>query len=122
MGANRDANDYTDDISSTGGIFDIHRRLLDNAEYRKAFSERVQKHFFGNGALTPKVAAARFTKRLEELGSAVIPETARWGDQLGSPLYTYEKHWRAEIDYLLNKYFPNRTEEVLQQFRAQGLY
>lgn len=122
MGANRDAKDYTDDISSTGGIFDIHRRLLGSAEYRKSFSERVKKHFFGNGALTPKAAAARFTKRLKELGSAVIPETARWGDQLGSPSYTYEKHWRKEIDYLLDNYFPNRTEEVLQQFKAQGLY
>lgn len=122
MGAHRVSPDYVTDLSDTGGIWDIHRRLKENPTYRAAFAERVQLHFVDGGALTPEAALARFETRLSELGHAVLPESARWGDQMGSERYGYESHWLPEIDYLRNTYFPNRSAEVVQQFAAQGLY
>jgi hypothetical protein len=122
MGTHRDDPDYISDLSNTGGIWEIHERLKANPAYRAAFAERVQLHFFDGGALTPEAALARFETRLEELGNAVIPESARWGDQMGSEQYGYETHWLPEIDYLRNTYFPNRSAEVVQQFADRGLF
>lgn len=122
MGTHRDDPEYVSDLSNTGGIWQIHERLLANPAYRAEFAERVQLHFFDGGALTPEAALARFETRVQELGRALIPESARWGDQMGSERYTYETNWLPEIEYLRDVYFPNRSAEVVQQFRDRGLY
>lgn len=110
-----------DDVSQTGGIWNIHQRLFANSAYRSTFEERIVLHFSGTGALTPNAALARFDVRLAELGRAVVPETARWGDQLGSATVRYDQEWSAEIEYLRETFFVERSAKVLTQFQALGL-
>jgi hypothetical protein len=83
------------------------------------------------GALTPEKAAERYRKWAEEIRSAVVAESARWGDYRRDvhpyrtgpyELYTRDDHWLPEIDRLLKEYFPKRTAVVAQQFREAGLY
>ena len=117
-----------DDDESPARLF---QKLRVNEEFRLMFADRVQKHLFGQGALTPAVAAARYRRRADEIGTAIIAESARWGDYRRDvhpyktgpyELYTVNGHWRPEITRLLNDYFPKRTAMVLEQFRAVGLY
>jgi hypothetical protein len=102
--------------------FRLPEALRENVEFRQAFAARVQKHFIGEGALTPKAAAARWMKRAGELDLAIIAESARWGGYRRDPPYTRDREWLAEQRRLVHEYFPRRTEIVLGQFRAAGLY
>jgi hypothetical protein len=102
--------------------FRLAEALRGNAEFRATFAERVQKHFFGEGALTPKAAATRWMKRAAELDRAIIAESARWGAYRRDPPYTRDKEWLAEQRRLLENYFPQRTAIVLKQLRSAGLY
>jgi hypothetical protein len=116
--------ELNDDI--VNAPFEVPFRLAEvlkgNAEFRRVFAERVQKHFFGEGALTPKAAAARWMKRAAELDQAIIAESARWGGYRRNPPYTRDHDWLREQRRLLENYFPRRTAIVLAQLRAAGLY
>ena len=100
-------------------------------EFRIRFGDRVHKHLFNGGALTPERNAARWTRRANEIDLAVIAESARWGDYRrdvhpwsSGPylLYTRNAHWIPERNRLLTDYFPRRTSIALNQFKTRGLY
>ena len=95
------------------------------------FADHVGKHLLNRGALTPDAAAGRYRARADEIGTAIIAESARWGDYRRDvhpyktgpyELYTVNEHWQPEIKRLLGDYFPKRTKAVREQFRALGLY
>jgi hypothetical protein len=102
--------------------FRMMEELKGNAEFREAFAARVKKHFFGNGALTPAACAERWMKRAKEIDRAIIAESARWGYYRRNPPFTRDQEWTSEQRRLLKEYFPQRTEIVLQQLQAAGLY
>ena len=102
--------------------FRMMEELKGNAEFRQAFAARVQKHFFGDGALTPAACAARWMKRAKEVDVAIIAESARWGYYRRATPFTRDNEWAAEQQRLLKEYFPQRTEIVLKQLQAAGLY
>src|SRR5262249_27108243 len=102
--------------------FHLAEELRGNSDFRAAFVSRVQKHLFGEGALTAKAAAARWMKRAEEVDVAIIAESARWGGFRRDPPYTRDQDWMKEQRRLVENYFPRRTEIVLKQLRAAGLY
>lgn len=110
---NRDRDGYP------GGI---HHRLMTNDTYRSIFEDRVTQHFFNGGLLTPEGAIAHYQVRLDELDLAIVAESARWGDNHRTTPYTRDIDWVAERDWLLETYFPQRTEVVLQQLRSRGWY
>ena len=103
----------TDDDQSPTRLF---QKLRENAEFRLQFAERAQRHFSGNGALTQAAAAARFKKLADQLDTAIVAESARWGDyrrdvhpyKVGPyALYTHDDHWRPEVQRLLKSIFQN---------------
>src|SRR6185503_12074868 len=102
--------------------FRLANLLALDPEYRLAFADRVQKHCFGNGALTPAASSARWVQRADELKLAILAESARWGYCRSDPPYTRDREWYAEQRRLLNEYFPRRTKVLLNQLRAAGLY
>jgi hypothetical protein len=118
-------------VTATDLPSDLHPRLLANAQYRLDFADRVHRHFFNDGALTPNRNISRWQQRIREIELPIIAESARWGDYrrdvhpYQSPpyeLYTRDVQWRAELNRLVNTYFPSRTTTVLSQLRAAGLY
>ena len=100
----------------------LHQQLTANAEYRLRFADRVYKHFFNDGALTPERNIKRLMARKEVIDNAIIAESARWGDVLREPPYTRDVEWLKEVNYLVNDYFPQRTAIVLNQFIDKGWY
>jgi hypothetical protein len=103
----------------------LWQQCLENAEFRLLVADRVQRHFFNDGVLTPKAVLARFEKRKNEIEKAIVCESARWGDaqegggfmappRIGpdgkeerGPLT--KEHWSKEIERLTNDHFPKRT-------------
>lgn len=110
---------------------ELFQLFLQNAQFKKLFADRVQKHCFHGGALTPEVAAARWMKRSEEIDTAIIAESARWGDYRrdvhrftsAGPFYLYDRQfWLDEQSFLLKTYFPNRTATFIDQLKAASLF
>ncbi|MBG0859049.1 MAG: lamin tail domain-containing protein, partial [Bacteroidales bacterium] len=110
----------------------IFQQLRQNPEFKRLFADRVQKYCFNNGALTPFSAAGRWILRAGQIDKAVLAESARWGDyrrdvhrwQTAGPfeLYTKESHWQPQMNYMLNTYFPNRTNNFISHLRSAGLF
>ena len=96
--------------------------LSRNADFRRAFAARVQKHFFDDGALTPAANKARWMKRAADVDRAVIAESARWSYYRGAEPYTRDSEWVKEQNRLMKTFFPQRSRVVLEQLRAVGLY
>ena len=100
----------------------IYAQLRANPEFRLLFADRVHKHFFNGGALTPAVAAARFDQLAESIEMAILGESARWGDSRREPPYTRNIEWTTERNRKINQYFPARTTNVLNMLKPIGLY
>ncbi len=100
----------------------FHQPLRSNAEYRMLFADRLHRAFFNDGVLTAENAAARWTEVTSEIEFALIAESARWGDYRRANPYTVEGDFKPLRRSLLTGWFPQRTDIVLGQFRAQNLY
>ena len=110
----------------------IYQQLLKNAEFKRLLANRIQKHLFNDGALTPDSAIARWQRRKVILENPILVEAARWGDyrrdvhryQTSGPfdLYTKDGHWTPRNNYLLETYFPQRTAIFLSHLRSAGLF
>lgn len=103
--------------------------LFENEEFRMLFADRVQKHFFNGGALSPERTAALYEQISDEIDKAIILESARWGsyrrDVLPgdgkSPLYTRDNHWLPKKKDLLKNHFPYRTGILYDQLLSLNL-
>ncbi|HUS91547.1 MAG TPA: lamin tail domain-containing protein [Phycisphaerae bacterium] len=100
----------------------MHQQLVANAEYRLRFADRVQKHLFNDGVLTPERAVALLNERAAQIDSAIIAESARWGDAKREPAHTRDDSWLPTVNGIRNNYLPGRTATVLNQFRSKGWY
>ncbi len=100
----------------------VYNALRLHPEFRLHYADRVQKHFFNEGALTPAAAAERWEIRANSIYQAIIGESARWGDAKRATPYTRDAEWTTERNRLLTQYFPQRTAILLGQLRDVGLY
>jgi hypothetical protein len=98
----------------------IHQQLMFCDEYRLMFADRVQKLTLTGGALSASAGLARFNARKLEIDSAIIAESARWGDSKHEPPYT-KTTWQTAINASIT-WIQQRTAIVLNQFRNTTLY
>ncbi|RQW04747.1 hypothetical protein EH222_10710, partial [candidate division KSB1 bacterium] len=111
-----------------GGVFEksnpqwIHQKLAENPLYVNRFANRVYKHFYHGGAVTPEANLARILARKKQIDLAIIAESARWGDSKREPAFTRDNGWQQAVDYIIKDFLPNRTSIVLRQLRAKGWY
>ena len=111
----------------------VYQQCLDNAEFRLKVADRVYKHFYNDGVLAPDSVTERFRKRAAEIETAVVCESARWGDStLGGNAFNVDgsrakesvctqEDWQNEINRIANEYLPVRTKHVLGQLYRQGV-
>ena len=98
-----------------------HFHLKNSLEYRIDFADRVQRYFFSGGLLTPGVLTNRYRALADWVELSIYAETARWGDDHHNPPQDIED-WRREREWILGSYLVQRSQVVLGQFRASGLY
>jgi hypothetical protein len=107
----------------------VFQKLRANANFRRLFADRVQLHCYNGGILTPDSALQRWMRRAQEIEMAIIAESARWGDYrrdvhpYTSPgdLFTKD-HWLTQQSFLVNQYFPNRTNTFITLLRQANLF
>ena len=97
-------------------------KCMTNAEFKSLFADRVQKHCFANGALTPASQTAVWQTRAAQIDLAVIGESARWGDSARATPLTRDTDWVPRINYFVNSWFPTRTGNVITQLRNRGYF
>jgi hypothetical protein len=98
--------------------FGVRGILENNTEYKIRFADRLQKHFFNGGSLTPNACTARWMKYANDLDRAIIAESARWGDHRRNPPYTRDGEWLTEQNRLVNTYFPVRSSNVFSGYNS----
>src|SRR6185503_15273271 len=132
----RDASRNRINSGSTGGEVYIPARIYSQLrawpEFRVRFGDRVQKHLFNGGALTPSNNVARLLGPAAIIRNALVGESARWGDarktgvpagQIGTgQTFTRDEWWQPEIDKLATNFFQKLTADNVARFRAGGLY
>lgn len=74
------AQDFIDRTERQGGLGTLHRRLRNSPEYRLRFADRIQEHFFNDGALTLAAKQQTWADLSATAEPAIVAETARWGD------------------------------------------
>jgi len=111
----------------------IWQQCLHNAEFRQSVADRLHKHFYNLGALTPEAITNLLNKRVNEIDLAVICESARWGkpspyswappDRKSGDMRprTLDDDWLPEVDRWFNEFIPKRSGIVLDQLAEHGL-
>lgn len=109
----------------------LFQQLRKNPQFVRLFGDRVQKHCFNNGVLTPSKAAETFTSLISQIENSVYAESARWGDyrkdvhSWQSPpydLYRKDVQFDAQKKILLETYFPQRTANFVTQLKTASLF
>ena len=117
----------------TGRPSGLHQDLSANAEYRLRFADRVHRHLFNGGALSPAIAGSLWRARSDLMDQAVVAESARWGDfrydvdsgrwqPRDFARYTRNQHYREDQAWILRSYIPQRGAVLLEQLRSRNLY
>jgi hypothetical protein len=96
-------------------------RLTQNIEFRLLVADHIQKHFFNGGPFSTAGARELFLVRSNQIQSAMVAESARWGDSKAASPYT-RNHWVSEMNRIYGQYFQQRPGIVLGQLRADGLF
>lgn len=84
-------------------------------EYEMLLADRIHKHFFNDGALTPSENIARLQDRKDEAQLSILTESARWG-------YRSPSSWESYQNSLLNNQFPGQTATMISKFKTAGMY
>jgi hypothetical protein len=111
----------------------LFTKLRGNAEFRLLCADRIHRHMFNDGILTPSNTVSRWRQRHEQIFDALVAESARWGDHKRDinpgkytaddyDLFHTDEHYLAHQEWLLNGYFPRRHNIVLDQLRAVNCY
>ncbi|MBN2762510.1 MAG: CotH kinase family protein, partial [Bacteroidales bacterium] len=109
----------------------IFQKMKENEDFRRLFANRVVKHCYNGGVLTPEVTAQFWSARSAQVSESMDAEAARWGDYRRDvhpwsrdpyELYTKETHWLAAENFMSDAYFPSRTAVFINQLRSEGLY
>lgn len=144
------AQDFIDRTERQGGLGTLHRQLRNSDEYRLQFADRIQKHFFNDGALTLEAKQQTWAALNNTIEKAIVAETARWGDSregefsnaFGSsnppsgapqhPLYppgfatnvptlTID-NWRANVDFVHDEVLPFGRPLFFDRMVDDGLW
>lgn len=108
----------------------LYTQLRKNPVFRMQFAKRANELLGPGGLLSPDSVIVVWQNRAEEIELAIVAESARWGDyrrdvhqHKNSPyqLYTKNDFWLVEQKRLVEDYFPDRSEIVLDQLKAVGL-
>jgi hypothetical protein len=118
----QDVNADCTDQAVPDGIFGS--LISRHADFKVLFADRVFRHCFHDGVLTPSKVAAAYNARAGEISVALVAETARWqpSSSVGPLPWDRDGEWTVEWDYLKNTFFPQRTTILLNQLRARGWY
>ena len=101
-----------------------------NPDFKTLVADRIYRHFFNDGALTPARNDARLLARMQEVNDSILCELARWPTIIyENPLGTFSSTanhtptgWANFGANLRANLFPGRTSQLVGYLRTAGLY
>jgi hypothetical protein len=91
-------------------------------DFRLQFADHAQKLLFNDGALTAQRCLDRWMSRAQEIDLGIVAESARWrAVWFPSHILTHDD-WTNEQSYLVNTWFPQRTDIFISQLRNAGMF
>ena len=115
------------DSGSSIPIVKLWHSLRKSPVFRALFSDRVALHTAPGGALSPQAAIDRWDTLNAFIESAVVGESARWGDSLQSlggkyaVTRTRDIDWYNQVDKIRG-ILKGNTQTLLDQLSAAGFY
>lgn len=97
-----------------GGLFGALTAERD-PEFMTLLADRIHRHLFNDGALTPNRNRARLDERMDEIANSLIAECARWRERTPGD-------WEAAAEDVRTGMFGSRTTTLIGQLRSRGLY
>ncbi len=95
----------------------LHQKLMEHPDYRMRWIDAAQREMLNEGgALTVEKCLERWNRRQQELDTAIIMESARWGN--GNTRET----WLGECNYVKDEFIPLSAEYLIAQMRARGWF
>ncbi|MDP2897805.1 MAG: lamin tail domain-containing protein, partial [bacterium] len=95
----------------------IHQQLVAHPECRLRFADHAHKDLLNGGLLTADPAIERFLARAAQIDTAIIAESARWGNSSLT-----KSTWQNAINNEVRNFFPSRSQIVLNQLKSKGWY
>ena len=118
----KDLNDDPTGRSDQRGPTRIHHQLMRNSTYRLKFMDAVQATLLNDGLFTPASISDRYQQSLDRVREAIVADSARWGDNQRSRPYTRDVEWEREANRLLDDYFPQRAERLVDMLRDRRFF
>ncbi len=87
----------------------------EHVDFMALLADRIYKHFFNDGALTPARNEARLNERMDEIYNSLVDECARWGQRTPS-------NWESYAESIRTTMFQTRTAELFSYLRNRGMY
>lgn len=111
---------------------DIFMTLMQKStRFKMSFTDAVYRYCVEPfGAFAPDSVRKVWQSLIDEVDQAVYAESARWGDYRKDvhpytsrgKLYTKDDHFELQKSFMINTYFPARTEKYVNQLKSAGLY
>ena len=92
----------------------LFNALMENPDYRTLFADRLYRQLFNDGALTDEASQERWLTINAEIESAIIAESARWGD-------ARLEDWRQARTFVLNQMDGN-ADKLISLTQDVGYY
>lgn len=86
-----------------------------NSDFKTLLADRIYRHFYNQGALTPAANDARLAARMQEIQDSLLAECARWG-------YRTPANWVSAANSIRSNLFPTRSAQLVGYWRNRGLY
>lgn len=102
------------DRTGPGGLFG-GLVTENNSDFKALLADRIYRHFFNQGALTPAANDARLAKRMQEIHDSLLAECARWN-------YRTPANWESSATQIRSSLFPTRTTQLFGYLRSRKLY
>ena len=100
------------------GPLNLMSRLRNgNTDFAMLLADRIHKHYFNDGAMTPARNIERLQKRVDEARLGFIAESARWGNR-----FREYQNWLNYQNNLTNSHFPGLAQTMIGRFKSAGMY
>ncbi len=96
-------------------------RIEGDPDFRILLADRIHRHFFNDGALTPSRHLARLEDLVKMARLPYLAEAARWGFHDGTPNRN-PAQWEAYQQDILQNQFPVLAAGQIAKLRAAGMY
>ncbi|MGC4086850.1 MAG: CotH kinase family protein [Polyangiaceae bacterium] len=101
----------------------LHFKLTSNAKYRQRFSARAHTLLADGGKLSASSMIALHETRVTQIESAIVAESARWGDaQRPNQPRTKNADWTPIVKRVEEGFLAKRAPILIQQLTKAGLY